>query len=629
MGFVSVRHSLLCVTGGLLLKTRRWSLALSVLDRAVELDPDHVLSQNARAVALLKLGRWEDAAAAFRCVVGLNPSAAEPLENLVAALLHLSRWDEAVVVCQRELERDPNRASLYERLGIALTKLERWDAAADALHRVLALDPASIEAKSLLRQLGAHGKALDARRRAAATENGERSSPAEPPVARLDERRASFWRRDHLPPEVFQVERWLGRLATPAHSPSSGSFSAPRLLFILDDDYGELTTLMYLVLGQPLLAQTMVLVPDRLFEKNADALPGRIHRYVSVEDILQLVDRHRPEVVFLCSGYLLPIHRLLALEELEHLVTSLRERGCRIVTADPFLGVLSQQDARDLITIDVPKRVEDELFRRRLEQAKKREEERLWTDLSACERLFKDTYHLYPANCDLPPHQPTVRDARNISFFNAQLVYPEPLFRERGGRPHWLFILSRTDYEAQVLFETPLVFIDLVAEKLAQTLAAGRHPILIGPNDMIDALGHRFSTADGVDTLAYCSFSQFMSLVLSAEHAFYWNVLSHSLLIRLFNKLPTIIFDRGHLVRNVPAMYERVVQWYYQGWQPTLVDHNQALTLDTVSAWAAPYLRNADRIREGFQRARSPVAMIEDVLSGEPAPAVENRSGAR
>jgi hypothetical protein len=138
--------------------------------------------------------------------------------------------------------------------------------------------------------------------------------------------------------------------------------------------------------------------------------------------------------------------------------------------------------------------------------------------------------------------------------------------------------------------------------------------MLIAPAEMIEALGRRLPTIEGVDLLAHCSFNQFTSLLLSAEHAFYWNVLSHSLLIRLFNGLPTVVFDRGHLIRNVPAMYPRVVQWYYQGWEPPLIDHREPLTPASVAAWTEPYRQHLPRIRERFRRAPTPEAMVAQVL---------------
>ncbi|HEX9633078.1 MAG TPA: hypothetical protein VGA02_11515, partial [Gemmatimonadales bacterium] len=68
-------------------------------------------------------------------------------------------------------------------------------------------------------------------------------------------------------------------------------------------------------------------------------------------------------------------------------------------------------------------------------------------------------------------------------------------------------------------------------------------------------------------------------------------------------------------------MYPRVIQWYYQGWEPPLIDHRQPLTLESVAAWTEPYRQQADRLDERFRRAPTPDDMVDAVLSGRPTPA--------
>src|SRR5262249_3623738 len=162
------------------------------------------------------------------------------------------------------------------------------------------------------------------------------------------------------------------------------------------------------------------------------------------------------------------------------------------------------------------------------------------------------------------------------------------------------------DCGTQMLFEGETGFSDIVASKLIETLAAGRHPILIGPKEFVEQLVTRMPTAEGIDLLSQRPFTQFCSLLLSAEHTVYWNAVSHSLLFRLFNQLPIVLFDRGHLVRNAPALYHRVVGWYYQGWSPPFRDHRQPLTLEMVEEWAEEYRPHAARLVERYSRAQSP-----------------------
>lgn len=641
-----------------LAKSGQWSPAVDALRRARALQPAAGDVTDLLCHALERLERWDELAEEYRQAVARDPTSAELHAKLGRAQMRLEHWGDAAQAFQRSLSVDPERTEVYLDLASALAKVpisdaeavaaaprtdgpedaaallrraihlikhERW---ADAV-RTLDAAPPLVPAHDVLRflsvdplvRLGRHAEALAAYHRAAAFGNERPPLPGGPPARELERRRAAFWSPSHLSPRVFVIDRWLGALAaaTPGTEPAAG----PDLLFVLDADYGELTTLMYLILGRPLYPRSALLLPDRLFKQNPDALPGRTYRYASVDDILEVAARLSPKAVFLCAGYLMPVHGLVSVDELHRLVTTLRVRGSRVVTADPFLGVLSHRNPRDLVAIDIPEQVDDESFRRRLVQLKEREEERLWTCFAGAERVLRQTHHVYPAYCDVPQRDRAPTDARNVSFFNDRLLCPDlvtppPHLDASGpGRPHWLFILSRTDYEAQLLHQKPTVFVDIVIDKLLDALVAGRRPILIGPTELVQALGHRLPTAEGIDTLTYCPFTQFMSLLLSAEYAFYWNVLSHSLLIRLFNRLPTIVFDRGHLVRNVPAMYDRVVRWYYQGREPEFFDHRRSLTREAVAAAAQPYRRHADEILERFRRAPTPEAMVEAVLTDE------------
>jgi hypothetical protein len=248
-----------------------------------------------------------------------------------------------------------------------------------------------------------------------------------------------------------------------------------------------------------------------------------------------------------------------------------------------------------------------------------------WAMLRESEKILRDTYHLYPSYCDVAGDDVAETDARNLSFFNDRLLRPTSSTRD-AGTPHWLFILATADCDIQSVSEGE-AFVDIVASKLVETRAAGRHPILIAPRAFIDELMPRMPTAEGIDILSHCPFPQFMSLLVSAEHAFYWNVLSHSLLIRLFNQLPIVLFDRGHLVRSAPAIYDRIVRWYYQGWEPPLRNHRESLTLETVEGWAAEYRQQAARLVERFRRAPTPEEMIADLMRRAVTPGLEAKVG--
>lgn len=611
-----------------LVKLERWEEAAVAYQEAIELDPAQPGIFRSLGAVLMQAESWEGAAAAYRHSLVLDPENSEAYVNLATVLTNVGHSEEALAGHRQMVALAPDDSAVHLGLGVELSKSGQWTEAASTLERAssLAADDTSCQfllVEPLLR-LGRLPEAAAAHRRVVAPEGALPllpSLPGEPAADRFERRRQAFWTAENLPPAAFRLERWLEQLASaPATAPEKHeSVGTGRLLFVLDNDYGELTTLKYLVLGQPLRERTTLLLPERLIANNADALPGRTHGYASSQDILRLVAAEEPEIVFLCSGYLFSIHEILTLEDLEQLVGALRERGCRVVTADPFLGMLSKQDPRTLISIHIPEE-SDELEVEELRKVKEIEDKRLQTHFTRCEKLFRDDPHLYPTYCDVPSHEVTGSDARNLSFFNSELILPDlgasTEDTDSASRPHWLFILSRTDYETQMMF-AGRKFADIVAGNLVDALAAGRHPILIAPDELVQSVISRMPTVEGVDILSFCPFNRLISLLLSAEYAFYWNIVSHSILIRLFNKLPVILFDRGHLVRNVTPMYDRVVQWYYQGWEPEFRDHREPLTLDTVSAWSEDYRSAADRICEGFRRAPTPGRMIEQLMSAD------------
>ena len=118
-----------------------------------------------------------------------------------------------------------------------------------------------------------------------------------------------------------------------------------RLLFVVNNDYGELSHAMSCLVGQEFASRAAILLPDILYSSHKDVLPIRTYHYASLDDILTRVEMWNPDIVFLFSGYLVIGNRLLSWKSLARLVRHLRDRGCRIVTSDPFLGLTSRLTA--------------------------------------------------------------------------------------------------------------------------------------------------------------------------------------------------------------------------------------------------------------------------------------------
>jgi Tfp pilus assembly protein PilF len=649
-----------------LLQMERWDEAVAAYRRAIKVDPARYDSYDRLGMAMSRLERWDEVIDTYEAALKLDAGRHAAHLRMGVALQRLLRWDAAAAAFRRAIalaEDDPgaaadyltglqlNLASVEAQLaaskgggaaavaltlhpgteahitrGVELLVLKRWSEAAVELAKGSALTP-GLGALHFLRvdpliRLGRFEEAVAAHHQAAASGGDMPGLPGQSAAARFAQRQAAFWSAGNLGAQVFAVERWLEQLSIVLDQTEVKP--GPRLLFVLDNDFGELTTVKYFVLGQELVGRSTLLLPERLYMFNVDAIPGRTHRYASVDDILKVLERERPEIVFLCSGYLLCEHLGFTLDDLARLVDQLRERGCRVVTADPYMGMLSQRDPRSLISIDIPTAYSNFPVEQ-LANAKRAAEERMWAGFTKSEQILRDTYHLYPSYCGVAG-EAAETDARNVAFFNARLVQPTLTTREEAAKPHWMFILGGPDCDIQALFEGD-AFVDIMASKLLETRAAGRHPILIAPNEFIDKLMPRMPTAEGIDILSYIPFTRFMSLLLSAEHVFYWNAVSHSLLMRLFNGLPIVQFDRGHLLRIAPAIHDRIVEWYYQGWEPPIRDHREPLTLETVESWAADYRQQAARLVERFRQAPSPEEMLADLMRRPMTPGLKANVG--
>ena len=109
--------------------------------------------------------------------------------------------------------------------------------------------------------------------------------------------------------------------------------SCLRPLLIVSQDYGELSAALALIEGQGFDAA--LALPRRF----ASATPGlRAHHYRSLPDLLDAVDRERPDAVLLFSGYLLAINDLLDLAAAGSLVTAIRRQSIPLATTESEEG---------------------------------------------------------------------------------------------------------------------------------------------------------------------------------------------------------------------------------------------------------------------------------------------------
>tara|TARA_R110002072_G_scaffold43340_6_gene121751 strand:+ start:4445 stop:5686 length:1242 start_codon:yes stop_codon:yes gene_type:complete len=404
---------------------------------------------------------------------------------------------------------------------------------------------------------------------------------------------------------------------------------SPRLLFILNNDYGELGLAMYFLQGRNLASSTTLLLPPRLYSKNKDTLPGTTYSYDSIEDILRTVDDTQPDIVFLFSGYILPLHQIVSLEETEALVQLLSDRKCKVVTSDPFFGIFSHLKPEEANAPQALQLFESEIIKEQpwpYRLSTTFGNMRILKQFARASHIIRNTTHLYYTRPD-PNDEPIEVVTDNVTFFNPSLVGDgtesgnsevnaiKSADTEASAEKHWLFILGSVDYDLQTSFYGEDKFIDLIAKKVEQTLQAGRRAVFLAPDDCIQKLRSRAPVHARKDLLTFCAYEAFNAHLLQAEYVFYWNLASYSTFLRVINGLPMFMFDEGHLARHVKPMHERMVRWYYHNWTPPSLNQHEALDADALEELSRDYKKETAVILKNFRQLPTPEQVIEELFN--------------
>jgi hypothetical protein len=403
---------------------------------------------------------------------------------------------------------------------------------------------------------------------------------------------------------------------------------ASRLLFVIDNDFGALGTVMYLLHRQPLAARATVLLPRRAHELHQGGLPVATRPYESLQDILAVVEAEAPDVACLVSGYLLSRHNLLSYDELQRLIRTLRARGCRVATSDPYLGTFSEVAKASVLVRTGAFHRNLERYLRRVPRIRERvarlvelySKRRLERHVRRVSEVLRDVTRIYPVPIDAPQGV-----ARSISFFNplyirapgelaANAANVAALPGMNAAKPRWLFVLAQFDLDYQEKKHGMKGFVAIVARKIREAAANGRHTTFIGPAAIIAELAPLFAGEPDVTLLATCAFDEFERRLLDAEVAFYWQIFSTSAFLRLWQGLPVFFFDPGHSSRFSKPMHEAGLKYYFMGGAPIYLDIDKPLDAAALAPMGAVFHESAAESRRRLARLPTPAAMVGSIL---------------
>lgn len=388
--------------------------------------------------------------------------------------------------------------------------------------------------------------------------------------------------------------------------------SAPRVLTVLSADYGELFNALYFAAGTPM--KTCLAAPPKVYRTNEGSLPYATCCFGGIDDLRRAIDDFRPDAALLFSGYLYAANKLMPVEAVEALIDLLDERGVPLATSDPSLGLLR--------TLGSHGRPADELFA-------PDHPSRAWmaehfTRLG--ERLRGRT-HLYLAPEGL------AGDGPRLSYFNPRFAFSdedrhriadklasEEAFRDR--EPLWLFVLAPEDDALQEGALGVEEWTDRIVARLIDAARAGRWAVLLAPTERLRTVGERLGreakdAASRVTMMKACRYTLFIQLLITAEHAFYWNRFSASILARLINRRPTFSFETGHLAAAMPAVEPVAEQHFYAGCNWPALDASAPLDAAELADRASDQQTGLfDPVLANLRRAGDPADVIDEITAG-------------
>jgi tetratricopeptide (TPR) repeat protein len=115
--------------GHLLERQGQFDRAAKQYQRALTLDPEHLVARNRLGITLNKLGRHAEASAQFQWALARCPTAAYLHNNLGFSRYLEGKYEEAEAALRRALELKPHFARAHMNHALALARLDRLDEA--------------------------------------------------------------------------------------------------------------------------------------------------------------------------------------------------------------------------------------------------------------------------------------------------------------------------------------------------------------------------------------------------------------------------------------------------------------------------------------------------------------------
>jgi len=115
----------------------RYDEALESFDKAIEIEPNNILTWGGRGATLGILGRYNEALESYDKVIEIDPNMALAWSSRGMVLVALKRWSKALISYNKAIELGDRSSGAFLNRSKILLALDRWDESMAALDNAL------------------------------------------------------------------------------------------------------------------------------------------------------------------------------------------------------------------------------------------------------------------------------------------------------------------------------------------------------------------------------------------------------------------------------------------------------------------------------------------------------------
>ncbi len=127
--------------GNLYQEHKKWELALSSYDKAIQVNPNDANTYHNRGVLYQEHKKWELALADYNKTIQINPNNANSYYNRGVIYYKHKKWELALADYNKAIQINPNYATAYIGRGVLYKEQKKWELALSDYNKAIQINP--------------------------------------------------------------------------------------------------------------------------------------------------------------------------------------------------------------------------------------------------------------------------------------------------------------------------------------------------------------------------------------------------------------------------------------------------------------------------------------------------------